>query len=352
MMSFARSAPVLVLAALGLAGPVAAEVVPGVTAAGIQLGPRVCGPEVAAGSLAHRVVLLEFWGVDCPPCLASMPALQKLHEQFGPAGLSVIGAHAQGGPAERVAETAQKLGVTFPIVEHANVDGAMDFAGIPHCMLFDHTGACIFRGSPFDVHDLVVAAVRAAPASVLGGRTLEKLPELDALLRDESTFGAALKRAQGATSAKDEATAAEATFVVERLEARGRELLADANGMASSDPLAASVAAQRCATAFKGTPLAVEANLLLAGWRKDKDFQAACRAGQQLARLEAMRAYVRRSLGGEAEITPEVAAALPPAMRRQMEEAVRGVKRAGPESPYAAKADAIALEFGLAAPAP
>lgn len=134
----------------------------GVTTAGIRLGGHVSGPQVTSESLAHRVVLLEFWGVHCPPCIASMPKLEEAHKELAPLGLVVVGAHAQGGPADAVRKTAADLGVTFTIVEEATVQGGQDFNGIPHCMLFDHTGTCVYRGSPFRAHDAIVAAVKAA----------------------------------------------------------------------------------------------------------------------------------------------------------------------------------------------
>jgi hypothetical protein len=67
-------------------------------------------------------------------------------------------------------------------------DDADDIEGIPHCMVFDHTGECVFRGHPMEAHDAVEAAVKAVPGAVLGGRVLAKLPELNSLLQDERKF--------------------------------------------------------------------------------------------------------------------------------------------------------------------
>lgn len=45
------------------------------------------------GSLKGKVVLLDFWGTWCPPCIASMPELMTLHEQLGKYGLVIIAIH-------------------------------------------------------------------------------------------------------------------------------------------------------------------------------------------------------------------------------------------------------------------
>ena len=139
-----------------------------VTTNGIRLGNYISGPPLAADSLTNRVVMLEFWGVNCPPCLASMPKLEQLHKQLSPLGLVVIGAHAQGGPDPVVLKTAADLGVTFTILSDASVAEGGDLGGIPHCMLFDHTGKCIYRGSPFSVQE----AVAAAEADLAVGRRI------------------------------------------------------------------------------------------------------------------------------------------------------------------------------------
>lgn len=250
----------------------------GITLAGLRLGRHVSGPPCTPESLAHRPVLLEFWGVHCPPCLKSMPKLEELHRGLGPQGLVVIGAHAQDGTPEEIRATAVDRGATFTIVEQATVEGGMDFDGIPHCMLFDHAGTCVYRGSPFEVHDAAVAAVKEMPGVVLQGRTLEKLAAFNELLRNERQFGMALKKAKGLAASKNAELAAEAEYVVERLEARGKEMLDEADARKANDPLAAVESLQRCALAFKGSEIGIDADKRLKEWKKDAAFRAAVKA--------------------------------------------------------------------------
>lgn len=308
-----------------------------VTTAGISLGGHVSGPAVQARDLAGHVVVLEFWGIRCPPCIASMPGLEELHRSLGPQGLIVVGAHAQGGTADEIRPAVAQLGVTFTIVENAMVDGGMDFQGIPHCMVFDHTGACIYRGAPGGAHDVVAAAVKAAPAALLAGKTLEKLAPLAQTLKSEASWGAGLKKARGLVDSADEQTAAEARFIVERIEGRGRAMLEEARSLAATDPGAAAVAAQRCATVLKGSDIAVDAGKLLQEWKKDRAFQAAVRAGQQLARLEALEAAAKELPGG-----------LPAQMRSLARELAKSIEKSNPGSKAADRAAAIVAGLGVA----
>ncbi|NBW86648.1 MAG: TlpA family protein disulfide reductase [Planctomycetia bacterium] len=317
-----------------------------VVTAGVRLGGHVSGPKLDADALRDRVVLLEFWGVNCPPCIAAMPKLEELHRLLGPAGLVIVGAHAQGGPAEAIRKTTADLGVTFTIVEQANVEGGMDFNGIPHCMLFDHTGACIHRGSPFAVHDKAVAAVQAAPAMVLAGRALTKLAGLEQTLRDEKSYGSVLKKVAAMKASSDKETADEAAYVAERLEARGRKMLEQAATLKAADPVAATALLQRCATIFRGSDIGNEAGQMLREWKKDPAYQAVVKAGQQFAQLAALRSRLLAALGVE-KPSPEVVAAVPPAVRKQMQELVKSVHKYGSGSKLTEQADAIASEFGL-----
>lgn len=318
-----------------------------VTTAGISLGGHVSGPAIEPQGLAGRVVVLEFWGIHCGPCIASMPKLEELHREFGPHGLVVIGAHMQGGTIADLRKAVGELGVTFTIVDQATVEGGMDFDGIPHCMVFDHTGACVYRGHPTGAHDIVVAAVRSSPAAVLEGRSLVKLAPVAAHLRDEDSFGAVLRRVRSQTGSKDPAVAEEAEYVTTRLEAYGRRLLDAAAAAKDADPVRALHYQQRCAKAYRGTALGQEAASLGSAWRKDERFQDGLEAAKRCRMLEVARERIAASLGDPEAITPEMAARIPEPMRRQLAATAATVQRLGPGTASAERAREIAGELGL-----
>src|SRR5437763_129909 len=84
---------VLCAVLLGPAVASAADFNMDVKADGITLGDHLMGPKVSPGDLKGHVVVLEFWGINCGPCLAAMPHIAKLNDDLGGAGLIVIGAH-------------------------------------------------------------------------------------------------------------------------------------------------------------------------------------------------------------------------------------------------------------------
>ncbi|KKL71368.1 hypothetical protein LCGC14_2095620, partial [marine sediment metagenome] len=80
-----------------------------------RLGKVWMGPDVVSEDLRGQVVLMEFWGYRCGPCIASMPHLVKLNTKYRRRGLVVIGAHAQG-PAKAAAvaiASARKVNYTI-----------------------------------------------------------------------------------------------------------------------------------------------------------------------------------------------------------------------------------------------
>jgi thiol-disulfide isomerase/thioredoxin len=52
------------------------------------------GPEATLTDLRGKVLLLDFWHIDCPGCLTRMPHLQQLQHQYGKRGLKVLAIHS------------------------------------------------------------------------------------------------------------------------------------------------------------------------------------------------------------------------------------------------------------------
>lgn len=49
------------------------------------------GEAVELAHFADKVVILDFWATNCPPCLEELPQLKALHEEFHPHGLEIVG---------------------------------------------------------------------------------------------------------------------------------------------------------------------------------------------------------------------------------------------------------------------
>ena len=327
------------------------------TTANITLGDPISGGDVAAESLEHRVVLLDFWGVACPACLATMPLVEQLHQTLGPAGLIVIGAHTEGGSEADLKKAVAKLGITFPIVSHAVVEGGMDFEAPPHAMLFDHTGRCIARGSPRELADKAARAVQTAPPVILAGRKLEKLIGVEKMLRDEARFVAVLRKCGSLVDSADAETAAEAAFVIERLTSHAEALLAEAEEHKASDAYRAAGLLNRVVAAYRGHDASKRAVDLQREWKKDKQFADGLRAADMAGQLEALRGQALAQASGGKNQGQDIASMavvnkIAPAVKSHLAQLAGMVRQLSPGSKFAARAEDIAVELGLTLPPP
>jgi thiol-disulfide isomerase/thioredoxin len=133
---------------LGAQTPAVGDEAPSFEAAG-WLNIAKGAPEPSNRGLLGRVVMLEFWGTWCGPCVRAMPIVQGLHEKYGARGLTVLAvsyeavdvlkpfvekngyAFAVGSdPAKRVVEA---YGVSsWPTTFVVGKDGKVAFVGSPH----------------------------------------------------------------------------------------------------------------------------------------------------------------------------------------------------------------------------
>lgn len=277
-----------------------------------------------------------------------MPKLASWHSEMSPHGLVVIAAHAQKATPEEIKTTAQGRGANFTVVQNARVQGGSDFDGIPHCMLFDYTGKCLFRGHPGDAELLLRKAVSQAPPAVLEGKKLTKLSALAGLLKKEQNYGQVLKQAQEKASVKDTITAEEAKFVVEKLTGLAKKQLDEADSKKTSDPLTSWKLANRVAANFKGVDQGKEAADKVTALKGDKTFQGELKAFQSLDQLKSLKGLIRTPPGDPSPSSPAYRA-LNGNVLRQMNNLVRELKKSAPDSKATKDAVELAESVGLGA---
>ena len=98
--------------------------------------------------LAGKVVVVEEWGVNCGPCLASLPDLAKMAKSGEKKGLAVIGLECQQSTKEDILKVLKSARVEYPVMSGGSAPGGT--GGIPHVCVFDVTGKIVFNGNPHD----------------------------------------------------------------------------------------------------------------------------------------------------------------------------------------------------------
>jgi thiol-disulfide isomerase/thioredoxin len=115
--------------------------------------PGLDGKPVRFRDLDADLVLLDFWGTWCDPCLKSITHLVDIKSRSGDRRLAVVGIACEKDPPEssskRVAAAAGRLGINYPILLSQN-DGscplqrALHIQALPTMILVDREGRVLW----------------------------------------------------------------------------------------------------------------------------------------------------------------------------------------------------------------
>lgn len=106
--------------------------------------PRRGGGEASLSSFQGTWVVLTFWASWCGPCRAEMPSLERLHQQLGAGGVTVLGVSVDDDRAAADA-FADQLGLSFPLLwdEMDRVGRQYQATAIPMSYLVDPHGQIV-----------------------------------------------------------------------------------------------------------------------------------------------------------------------------------------------------------------
>lgn len=99
-----------------------------------------------AKDVEGKVVVVEEWGVNCPPCIASLPEMAKLAKRYEKKGLVVVGLEVQNGTKEQILELLKDARVKYPVTKGGNAP--VSTGGIPHACIFGTDGKLLWHGHP------------------------------------------------------------------------------------------------------------------------------------------------------------------------------------------------------------
>jgi thiol-disulfide isomerase/thioredoxin len=143
---------VLVIAAAGTTRVLGNQVAPveaGSQAPDFRAMPVILGAHGSNVTPKHiadyqgKVVLLNIWATWCDPCRSEMPNIEKLHEELGPSGLSVVAISIdQPGMEPAIREFAQQYGLKFEILHDAEGKIEIDYqtSGFPETFVIGKDG--------------------------------------------------------------------------------------------------------------------------------------------------------------------------------------------------------------------
>jgi peroxiredoxin len=133
--------------------------------------PALAGGEMDLASQRGKVVVLNFWATWCPPCVAEMPSLERLHRSLGGEGLSVVTVSTDEDEAE-LQRFVSRLALTLPVLKDPGGRVAASeyhTTGYPETFVLDREGRLL---------ELVVGPAEWDSAERIAGfrRLLEAAP--------------------------------------------------------------------------------------------------------------------------------------------------------------------------------
>ncbi len=134
------------------------------------------GAERRVADFAGQGLLLNFWATWCPPCVAEMPALDRLHAQLKAEGFAVLALSSDRGGRAQVAPFYARLGLSHMGIwldPRGAAGRLLGVRGLPTSVIVDRQGREVARlegAAEWDAPEMV-AALREliGPAVAWGG---------------------------------------------------------------------------------------------------------------------------------------------------------------------------------------
>lgn len=216
----------LLCALLGLALPAAA----GLSFRNLDDQAHISGPKLTPKDFAGKVVAVEEFGFQCPPCRASLPHMAKLAKSLAGKPVVFLGSHVQGRADAAVRKLLQDAKCEYPVYQWFSVEGAPRSIGIPHAYVYDARGKVVWNGNPYsdyaDFEKAILSAAKSAgkplSGSLVEGMELTTCKDVVRRLIPGQNFEPTLKLLQSRVDRGGPA-AAEAKAILERCEAWAAE---------------------------------------------------------------------------------------------------------------------------------
>jgi len=104
---------------------------------------NIRGESVDLNQYKGRVILLDFWGVWCPPCRKMLPKLVKLNNEYKSKGVSIIGVHVVSGfrGNEFTRKFAKAYKLNYPIwISTREIERKYGIKSYPTMVIIDKKG--------------------------------------------------------------------------------------------------------------------------------------------------------------------------------------------------------------------
>jgi hypothetical protein len=268
----------------------------------MKFGSPVVGEPPAKSEWKGRPIHLILFQIRDGRSQAAIQKISVGHAELRDYGLITVGAETSEAQTEELRKLARMRDLSFPLVADAQLATTETFR-LPHSVVYDHTGQCIFRGAPLDAEPYVRIAVGKAILARLDKQELDKLtrPVADLLEIGSPMPAVYIKLSEQLKKATGDA-ADELKQLQTVLTEGGKKILDAATAKVKEDPVGAYFEIERLPAAYRGTPLEKEANSLVLKLRGTLKVENELRARPA---LEAIRKLDAQLSGRDLSFNPK-----------------------------------------------
>ncbi|MBI4712180.1 MAG: redoxin domain-containing protein [Planctomycetes bacterium] len=256
-----------------------------ITIDNLSLGQLLMGEPVDKEDLRDRVVAIEFWGINCGPCRASIPDMVKYVKKYSPSGFVLIGIHRQNEPADKVTSFCKSQKINYPIYQQGDISG-VSFSGIPHFCVFNHRGELVFDGHPARAGKKLDETVKNAPDPLVGEGPYKKLSALAGQIAKSKNYGNIMGQLKKKSESADADEKAEAEKLLARLNNYAQRQKTKADAFKDTEPLQHYDIYKGLSEQFKGDEIGTQADKVLNDLKNDQEFQKSLKAEREWLKIE------------------------------------------------------------------
>ena len=127
-------------------------------------GTLLDGTHVAGPSFQGKVVLVNFWATWCAPCLAEMPAFERVFAKHRGDGFVILGVLASDGSTDdEVRAFLSERGVSYPVLRsNGGIEAGFTLGEVlPMSFLYDRSGKLVQTWKGLVDEDVLATQVSA-----------------------------------------------------------------------------------------------------------------------------------------------------------------------------------------------
>jgi len=127
----------------------------------------VDGQTMSNEDLQGKIVVMDFWATWCGPCMAAMPHMLKVQEEYRDKGVQIVGISLDKD-AETLKGTIKEHGLSWPnhYDEDRTITTQFGVKGIPTIYIMSPEGVVLWRGHPSAMDAALEQALADFPTAV------------------------------------------------------------------------------------------------------------------------------------------------------------------------------------------